>query len=1385
MAIIRYFSCEAFSAHKTKEILQKLKNVDADVSELSTELCYHVELAEGCHHLNINQIKILKWLLSSPLQPYALKNETVYKNMQQNQIIIEIGPRFNFSTADSSNSVQICESVGLHDIVRLEVSTRYLISFNNTKNVTPGLLEGLAAPLHDRMTQCIYTSKNLPRQSFNEGLPKDLEPWFIVPLQKEGRKAMENVNAKLGLAFDSWDMDFYMDLFVNKLKRDPTSVELFDLAQSNSEHSRHWFFKGKLILDGEEINQSLIDMVASTQQNSNNNNVIKFGDNSSAIKGFKHKKIRPVNVRAPSQVIEEEVESDIIFTAETHNMPTAVAPFSGATTGTGGRIRDVQGVGRGGHTVAGTAGYSVGNLHIPGYELPWEEKGWEYPSNFASPLQIIIDASNGASDYGNKFGEPVISGWSECDMNVKKRFVQSYGLKNADNVREEFVKPIMFSGGIGYMPHTMIKKNKPEKGMLLVKVGGPVYRIGVGGGAASSVAVQGGDSRDHALDFGAVQRGDAEMGNRLNRVVRGCLESDINPVESIHDQGAGGNGNVLKELVEPEGAVVFTKEFQLGDPTITTLELWGAEYQENDALLCSKKNRPILEEICCRERCPVSFVGEVTGDGFMSLVEDSFTDNYLDRGNRLKPETKSKLPYDLHLEAVLGNMPRKTFNLKREQRTKLPLSLPKDITVKSALDRVLRLVNVASKRYLTNKISSTNDEMELYYHEPRNAKWNYAMMLPDISLCAQVDRCVTGLVAQQQCVGPLHTPLADCAIIALSYNGLVGSATSIGTQNVKGLLDPAAGARLSLGEALTNLVFAGITELEDVKCSGNWMWGGKTGVEGGSLVVACDALCDAMRELGVAVDGGKDSLSMCAYAGGKKVMSPGTLVVSTYAPCPNITVKIEPALREEGSALVYVPVSSGKYRLGGSALAQCYKQLGDITPDLDNPTVLKSIFKTTQALLKEKKLLSGHDVSEGGFVTTVLEMGIGGLRGLAIDMKVETNVSVIEALFNEELGIVVEVAQKDLRYVLGEYQKNGVNAKHIGSTGKYGTNSMVTIKVNGTEVLNTRLIDIFKMWEETSYQLECLQANSDCIREEWKGLEKRKGATYTVTFDPSAAIVKTKSTKVAVLREEGTNGDREMIAALMMSNFDVFDVTMSDLQGKKITLDAFQGLVFPGGFSYADTLGSAKGWAAGILFSDSLSAQFSNFKNRSDTFSLGVCNGCQLMALLGWIDPETNTNTVDKTQLFLDHNSSERFECRWSAVKITEDKSRPDVWFRGMGGSVLGVWVAHGEGRFSVSERQVLDKVRSNGQIAMQYVDDDGNPTEIYPMNPNGSPAGIAGVRSVDGRHIAMMPHPERCVLRWQCPSQPPLYANQADPNSQISPWLRLFQNAYTWSSQQ
>lgn len=685
------------------------------------------------------------------------------------------------------------------------------------------------------MTQCRYTKENLPVKSFDEQLPKRTraDDWYLVPVLRDGRTALEEVNKKLGLSFDKWDLEFYLHLFKDVLCRDPTSVELFDLAQSNSEHSRHWFFKGKMIIDGVVHEKSLIQLIIETQKNSNQNNTIKFSDNSSAIKGYKHKTIRP-NLQTRDDGIDAneiqivDVKSDLIFTAETHNMPTAVAPFSGATTGTGGRIRDVQGVGRGGHTIAGTAGYCVGNLNIPNYDLPYESKSYEYPPSFASPLKILIEASNGASDYGNKFGEPLITG-----------FALSYGLTNVANEREEYVKPIMFSGGLGTMDASHTNKLDPKRGNLLAKIGGPVYRIGVGGGAASSVEIQGDNSFE--LDFNAVQRGDAEMENKLNRVVRTCIElGERNPILAIHDQGAGGNGNVLKELVEPgyAGAVIFTKEFQLGDPTINVLELWGAEYQENNAILCKPEDRLLLESICARERCPISFVGVVTGDGYVTLIEsEGDFDKYLNSHTqqRKKPKdfgTKTTVPFDMHLKDILGEMPRKEYHLKREKKLLQPLELSFATTINlcEPLERVLSLIAVGSKRFLTNK----------------------------------VDRCVTGLVAQQQCVGPLHTPLADFAVTTVSHLTCEGIATSIGTQPTKGVISAAAGARMSVAEAISNLAFVKISELADVKCSGNWMWAAKLTGEGAKMYEACQAMCNIMSELNIAVDGGKDSLSMAA-----------------------------------------------------------------------------------------------------------------------------------------------------------------------------------------------------------------------------------------------------------------------------------------------------------------------------------------------------------------------------------------------------------------------------------------------------------------------------------------------------------------------------------------
>nr|XP_003704098.1 PREDICTED: phosphoribosylformylglycinamidine synthase [Megachile rotundata] len=1322
MAIIRFYKIPGLKSGQLKNKFNDLTHISNLITGLETELCYYVEIKES---LSNEELKVLKWILTPPLEPDNLKNNSIFDEELDSYLIIEIGPRLNFSTAFSSNAVSICKSVHLHKITRIEVTTRYCIKHNGVidKNVENAIIDAL----HDRMTQCRYLK---PIETFDHGFRP--EKWFEVDILKNGRKALEDVNSKLGLAFDSWDLDFYTDLFLNKLKRNPTSVECFDLAQSNSEHSRHWFFKGSMIIDGEEMKESLIDMIIETQKYSNPNNTIKFSDNSSAIKGYQIKTLRPNETFTCSPFCLESVDQDLIFTAETHNFPTGVAPFSGATTGTGGRLRDIQGVGRGGFYIAGTAGYSVGNLHIPGYDLPWEEKNVPYPNNMASPLEIIIEASNGASDYGNKFGEPVICG-----------FARSFGMTDHMGVRREWIKPIMFSGGLGTMDSNMSQKVSPQKGMEVIKVGGPVYRIGVGGGAASSIEVQGDNKSE--LDFGAVQRGDPEMEQKLNRVVRACTEmGQKNPILSIHDQGAGGNGNVLKELVEPAGAVIFAKKFELGDPSISTLELWGAEYQENDAILCKPEDVNLLKEIAAREKCPINFVGTVTGNGKIILSEESDCDASKYLSGNYEPETRH--PVDLDLELVLGKMPRKTFNFQRQVINFPAVELPPSLTVPVALERVLRLPSVGSKRYLTNK----------------------------------VDRCVTGLIAQQQCVGPLHTPLADVAVTAISHFSTVGIATSIGEQPIKSLVNPTAGARMTVAEALSNLVFARISHIQDIKCSGNWMWAAKLPGEGAALYDACTAMCTFMNELGVAIDGGKDSLSMAARIGKDVVKAPGTLVVSCYVRCPDIQQVVTPDLKAPAAGksgyILFVDLSDGQSRIGGTALAQVYNFLGNDVPDIRQVSTFKNAFKATQRLITEGKILAGHDISDGGLIVCLLEMCFAGISGMNINISHKAG-SPLEILFAEEIGWILEVDKENHNYVLDIFKQFNIPIYTIGRSKGFGLSSDINIKVDGKTVLDSTVLSLMTLWEDTSYQLERRQTNVDCAFEEFEGLKSRTAPAYKLTFNPDVKILNVQENlssniMVAVIREEGINGDREMAASLIQAGFEVWDVTMQDLLQNKVTFDRFKGIIFPGGFSYADVLGSAKGWAASLLFHPSLQKQLKAFISREDTFSLGICNGCQLMSLLGWIGNEPDE--VGKPDVYLDHNISERFECRWSTVKINKS---PSIMLNGMENSVLGVWVAHGEGRFTFRNNEALKKLKDNHCVAIKYTDDYGNPTERYPLNPNGSTEGIAAICSADGRHLAMMPHPERCTQMWQWPWKP------VNWKYKISPWQRIFDNAYAWCS--
>jgi phosphoribosylformylglycinamidine synthase len=1338
-----------------KDLLSFLAKGGGGARDILTEYCFYIEAKEA---LTPDELNVLRWLLSETFEPENFSGESFLTDHG----IVEVGPRMNFTTAWSTNAVSVCNACGLFKVTRIERSRRYRIvgsaeerqassSASALPNLRTSEIDSFIGLLHDRMTECVYPEQLI---TFDTGLRP--EAVCEVRLIEEGKAALEKINREMGLGLDDWDIGYYYDLFVKDIGRNPTNVECFDLSQSNSEHSRHWFFKGRLIIDGHEMPDNLMSIIRRTLDEHPNNSVIAFKDNSSAIRGYEIQSIMPDSPGKPSRFAEARGDYHIIFTAETHNFPSGVAPFPGAETGTGGRIRDVQATGRGSLVVAGTAAYCVGNLHVPGYPLPWEDGTFSYPTNLARPLAIEIEASNGASDYGNKFGEPVIQG-----------FTRSFGLRLPDGERREWIKPIMFTGGVGQIDSRHAEKEQPRRGMLVTKIGGPAYRIGMGGGAASSM-IQGQNIAE--LDFNAVQRGDAEMEQKMNRVIRACVEmGDRNPIVSIHDQGAGGNCNVVKEIIYPAGARIEIRKIPLGDSTLSVLEIWGAEYQEQNALLIRPDSADDFLAICKREKVTCAFIGEITGDGCIVLHD----------------ETDGSTPVNLHLDKVLGDMPRKTFRMERVKRRHQSLELPGGLTVRDALDRVLRLISVGSKRFLANK----------------------------------VDRSVTGLIARQQCAGPLQLTVSDVAVVAQSHFGLTGAAISIGEQPLKGLIDPAAMARMSVGEAITNIVWAKVSGLEDIKCSGNWMWAPKLPGEGADLYDAAVAMRDIMIGLGIAVDGGKDSLSMAARVtdasgNAETVKSPGTLVISAYVTCPDITKVITPDFKRPGqSKLLFIDLARGRNRMGGSALAQCYRQVGDESPDVDDIALLKRSFKLVQRLISEDLILSGHDRSDGGLITTLLEMAFAGNCGIEITVdgaKVQESnspearkfgsaevtadalgtselpdlqTSALHLLFSEELGLVIEYLPENEAAITGMLEESGVPYQVIGRTTpeKRVHVSLLAPHSSPIAVLDEDMRVLRGIWEETSCQLERLQRDPECAAEERKNIYDRKGPSFNLSFAPEPTpeelIDRERKPRVAIVREEGSNGDREMTSAFFAAGFEPWDVTMTDFLDERVELHDFRGVVFVGGFSYADVLDSAKGWAGVIRYNDRIWRKFQSFYHRPDTFSLGVCNGCQLMALLGWVPWQ---GIPDNVQPRFIHNRSGRFESRFVSVKIMES---PSIMLKGMADSVLGVWVAHGEGQAYFPDEKIKNKVLAEGLAPARYADDEGNPAEKYPFNPNGSPQGIAALCSPDGRHLAMMPHPERAFLKWQWGWMPEEWraGTVGHPPLKASPWLKMFLNAREW----
>ena len=1119
--------------------------------------------------------------------------------------------------------------------------------------------------------------------------------------------------------FDNQEKIYYQNLF-SKLGRNPTYTEYFDLLQSNSEHARHWFFNGNYFRRDKEIykriqdkdgNESLMKMIKATLFNIDryivrSNSLIAFKDNSSVIKGEEvvyFTALSKDNYYFISRVVNP------VLTAETHNFPTLIAPFHGAHTGVGGRIRDNQATGIGAVVLTSLAGYCVGDIYkeLNG-ELSDTEKKSLY-GEYNTPLSILIEASNGASDYGNKFGEPIIGG-----------FTRSFSTLNITDLngnkvdRIEWVKPIMFSAGIGAICDQNLKKNEPQPGMYVVRIGGPAYKIGLGGGYCSSIDQ---DSDNTNSDQSAVQRGDPEMCTKMNNVLRYLID-EHNIIESIHDQGSGGLGNVVKEIVHPYGANIYLHNVTLGDKTMKGWEIWSAEFQESNVLLIKKNNLNRLEFICERENICVDILGEIT------------------KGNRIKVDFKGSTLMDLPLDEIVKPNLKKEYILNETTYVYAARDF-KTIDVSSFypyLSRILKNVDVGSKRFLVNK----------------------------------VDRSVTGLVVQQQCVGKFQCPISNYSLTATSYFNKTGIATSIGEKPTLTLLNSYAAATMTIGEMLTNMMGVYVGNITNIKCSGNWMWALTREGESDKLVKTAMAMTETMRFLGLSIDGGKDSLSMGTKINGNEIYSPNNLVITGYAHVHDFTKRVTPEFKTENSNLIYIKFTN-KNRTAGSIFQREFGKIGGAPPSLDL-TALSDLDKTwdiIQDMIYRNKIHALHDISDGGLITTLTEMAIASDIGINIFLE-QNEHDVCDFLFNEELGIVVELTQPNVYSLCKKLRDSKIHFYHIGAT-KFGKD--INIKNNNETFFCAHLDNLREFWEYTSNKLEFrqmaeLQAHQQKELRHFAVPLKFKFNKYLnneCSYQPFINFL-TDGPKVAVIRCEGSNGHRELAAAFSMAQFSVTDIHISSLIETPELLDTFKGIAFPGGFSFSDTFGAARGWGSMIVYAPELFEAFKRFYKRSDTFSIGICNGCQLMVNFNLL----NLNTERKSKIRLVENDSKRFESRFSLVKVPKSNS---IFFRNMENLEFGIWVAHGEGKFV--------NVSSKSNIALQYVIN-SEPTRMYPFNPNGSEMGTAAISSDNGRHLAIMPHPERCFLDWQLP-----YKGGFGDKLKQSPWVLIFRNAFRFVKNQ
>ena len=1180
-----------------------------------------------------------------------------------------VGPRVEMITPWSTNAVEITQNMGIAGIERIEEFFR---------------VESKSASF-DRMLKALY--ENLTQEVFT--INKQPDPIIYI-------EDIDAYNQKEGLALNS-DEVAYLKSLSHKLGRKLTDSEVFGFSQVNSEHCRHKIFNGTFVIDGEEKPLSLFQLIKHTTKTHPNRVVSAYSDNCAFLQGPVVGLFAPKNQDKSDYFEIKDVETVISLKAETHNFPTTVEPFNGAATGTGGEIRDRIGGGKGAFPLTGTAVYMTSYPRLEGGRA-WEKKFAERKWLYQTPEQILIKASNGASDFGNKFGQPLICGSVLTFEHVEGH--RKFG----------FDKVIMMAGGVGWGVKRDSQKGHPVKGDMVVLLGGDNYRIGMGGGAVSSVNT---GEYANAIELNAVQRSNPEMQKRVSNAIRALSESDVNPVISIHDHGAGGHLNCLSELVDGPGGVIYMDQLPVGDPTLSSKEIVGNESQERMGLVMKEEDIALLKRIADRERAPMYVVGEVTGD-------EQFT--FLDR------KTNNK-PIDLKLEDMFGNPPKTIMRDETLDVTFEEITYSKE-KLNDYIEQVLQLEGVACKDWLTNK----------------------------------VDRSVTGRIAMQQTAGEVQLPLNNMAIVALDYQGPQGIATAIGHAPAAAMIDPAAGSILAIAESLTNIVWAPLKDgIKGISLSANWMWPCRNPGEDSRLYRAVKAASDFSVALGINIPTGKDSLSMTQkYPNGEVVYSPGTVIISAGAEVTDIRKAISPVVQNvEGSALLYIDLSKSQFHLGGSSFGQVVNLLGNHTPSVEDTEYFVKGFAAIQQMIDEGYILAGHDISAGGLVTTLLEMTFASTSlGMNIDLTDIAEDDIIRLLFSEKPGVVVQV--KDMVAAQSFLDKKGIEGIWIGDLTK---ERRIALK-KGTERWVLSIDNLRDAWFKTSYLLDRNQSGAKQAEERFANYKNQplqytiapsfKGTFASFGIDPQRR--KPSGVKAAIIREKGINGDREMAYSMYLAGMDVKDVHVTDLVSGRETLDDVQMIVFTGGFSNSDVLGSAKGWAGALLYNETAKAALDRFYKRSDTLSLGVCNGCQLMVELGLVTP----NHENKPKMR--HNNSHKFESSFLNVTVPQNKS---VMLSSLAGSRLGIWVAHGEGKFELP----YDESKYN--VAMKYS------YNAYPANPNGSAYSVAGLCSDDGRHLVMMPHLERAIFPWNWGYYP-----AERKNDEVTPWIEAFVNAREWIKQ-